>query len=67
MTLTRADIAAELFREQALSLGRAAELADMPLAEFMVHVSNRGIPVITGDAESVREDIAAIETWREGS
>lgn len=64
---TWADIAAELFREQALSMGRAARLAGMPLAEFMIDVSSRGIPAITGDAESVREDIAAAEAWREGS
>lgn len=64
---TRADIAAELFREQALSMAQAAKLAGMPLAGFMVDVSSRGVPAITGDAESVREDIAAVEAWREGS
>ena len=66
-TPARADTAAELFREQALSLGRAARFAGMPLAEFMVNVSKRGIPAIRGDAGSVREDIAAVEAWREGS
>ena len=66
-TTTRLEIAAELFREQALSLSRAARFARMPVAEFMVSVSKQGVPVITGDAESVREDLGAIDAWRQGS
>ena len=65
-TSTRAEVAAELFREQALSLSRAARFAGTPVAEFMVSASKRGIPVIAGDAESVREEVGAIDAWREG-
>ena len=66
-TATRRDIAAALFRERALSLGRAARFAGLPVAEFMVEVSKRGVPVIAGNAESVRADVGVIEAWREGS
>ncbi len=62
----RLDIAATLFRERTLSLGRAARFAGVPIAAFMSEVSKRQVPVITGDAESLRQDLRAIEACREG-
>ncbi len=38
-------IALELFREDAVSLGRAAELCGVPLAEFMDFAAERGAPL----------------------
>lgn len=63
----RLDIAATLFRERALSLGRAARFAGLPIAAFMAEVSKRRIPAIAGDAESLRQDLKAIEACRGGS
>ena len=63
----RVDIAVALFREQALSLGRAARFAGVPVAAFMAEVSKRRIPVFTGDAASLRRDLKAIEACREDS
>lgn len=63
----RVDIAAALFREGALSLGRAASFARAPVAAFMTELSKRQIPVVTGDAESLRRDLKAIESCREDS
>ena len=63
----RMDVAAKLFRERALSLGRAAKFAGLPVATFMAEVSKRQIPVFTGDAESLRQDLKVIETFRQDS
>jgi predicted HTH domain antitoxin len=37
-------LALELFREDKVSLGRAAELCHTPLASFMDFVARRGVP-----------------------
>lgn len=60
----RAALATALYRSESLSLGRAARLAGMGLAEFMQHVSRLGIPVVRGSAQSVREDVKTLEAWR---
>ena len=39
-------MATALFKDGNLSLARSAKLADMPLADFLAHVSRLGIPVI---------------------
>ena len=45
-------IALELFRENRVSLGRAAELCAMPLAAFMQFSAERGVPPLTcGEAD----------------
>ena len=38
-------IALELFRENAISMGKVAEIAGIPLAEFMELSGKRGIPM----------------------
>jgi len=38
-------IALELFRENVISMGKAAEIAGIPLAEFMELSAKRGIPM----------------------
>jgi hypothetical protein len=42
-------------------------VAELPVADFMQHLSRLGIPVIRGSTADVLEDAAAIETWRSGS
>lgn len=63
----RRALATALFREESLSLGQAARLAGISIAEFIQHVSRLGIPVVRGKVASVREDARAIEAWRKGS
>lgn len=63
----RLAIATALYRSRSLSLGRAAEISELPIAEFMQHVSRLGIPVVDGNAASLREDIEAISTWMNAS
>lgn len=38
-------IALELFRENAISMGKAAQIAGVPLADFMNLSARRGIPI----------------------
>lgn len=59
----RKALATALFKDGELSLARSARLADMPLADFIAHVSRLGIPVINQTAEEVREDMDTLEQW----
>ena len=59
----RKALATALFKDGDLSLARSAKLADMPLADFIAHVSRLGIPVINQTADEVREDIDTLEQW----
>ena len=59
----RKALATALFKDGDLSLARSARLADMPLADFIAHVSRLGIPVINQTADEVREDMDTLEQW----
>ena len=63
----RLALATALYREESISIGRAARFSGLPLAEFIQHASQLGIPVVQGTAASVREDIDAIREWRTNS
>lgn len=59
----RKALATALFKDGNLSLARSAKLADMPLANFIAHVSRLGISVIDQTAEEVQADIDTLEQW----
>ena len=59
----RLALATSLYREESVSLGRGAKIAGIPLAEFMLHVSREGIPVIRGTIKTVRDDVKSLESW----
>ena len=59
----RTAVAVALFKDDVLPLGRAAKLAGMAVAEFMRHVSRLGIPVIKGDAQTLRDDMEDLDAW----
>jgi predicted HTH domain antitoxin len=54
-------LALELFREQKVSLGRAAELCLMPLAAFMKFSAAHGVPPITYSLDDLESDHKTIE------
>lgn len=59
----RKALATALFKDGNLSLARSAKLSDIPLAEFIAHVSRLGIPVINQTAEEVQEDMDTLDQW----
>jgi predicted HTH domain antitoxin len=59
----RAALATALFRDGGLSLARGARMAQMPMADFITHVSRLGIPVITHDAHEVTRDMDTLDQW----
>lgn len=63
----RRAVATALYREQSLSLGRAARFSGLGIGEFIRCVSRLGIPVVRGTAETVREDAEVVDAWRNGS
>ena len=56
-------LATALYKSESVSLGRAARLAGVALADFMQHVSRLGIPAVRGARASVRDDARTLETW----
>ncbi|MBI2294375.1 MAG: UPF0175 family protein [Betaproteobacteria bacterium] len=59
----RLALATALYKNESVSLGRGAKIAGMPLAAFMVEMGRAGIPVIRGNAKTLREDIKSLESW----
>lgn len=59
----RLALATALYRSESVTLGRAAKLAGIALADFMQHVSRLGIPAVRGTRATVREDARTLEAW----
>ena len=59
----RAALATTLFRDGGLSLARGARMAQMPMADFITHVSRLGIPVITHDTQEATRDMDTLDQW----
>ena len=51
-------LALELYREDKISLGRAAELCQTPLASFMEFVAKHGVPPLRYSFENLQEEAA---------
>jgi predicted HTH domain antitoxin len=49
-------LALKLYREDKVSLGRAAELCQTPLAAFMVFVAKHGVPPLRYSFEDLGEE-----------
>jgi predicted HTH domain antitoxin len=49
-------IALELFREGVVSIGRAAELCDVPLASFIEFAAAHGVPPLNYGEAELEED-----------
>ncbi len=63
MFSVRIALAVSLFKWEALSLARSARLANMPLADFIAHLSRLGIPVINQTAEETNKDMDTLAQW----
>ncbi len=48
-------IVLELFREEVISLGKAAELCGISIAEFMEFAASRQVPLHYGEEELVKD------------
>jgi predicted HTH domain antitoxin len=49
-------LALELYREEKVSMGRAAELCQAPLAEFMDFAAKHGVPPLRHSFEDLQEE-----------
>lgn len=63
MAGVRQALATALFKDGELSLARSAKLADMPLADFITHLSRLGIAAINQTAEEVQQDMDTLDQW----
>ncbi len=60
----RLAIATGLYKSGSVSIGCGAKIAGMALEEFMQAMGMRGIPVIRGDAKTLREELKNLKAWR---
>jgi predicted HTH domain antitoxin len=54
-------LAVALFQRNALSLGQAAKLAEMPLWDFIQFLGQQGIPVAEYDDEEIQQQLETVE------
>lgn len=61
----RLAIATGLYKSGSVSIGCGAKIAGMALEEFMQAMGRRrrGIPVIRGDAKTLREELKNLKAW----
>ncbi len=56
-------VAVDLFNHDVLSMGRAAQLAGLPLGDFIDLCDRLHVPVLRESETSVAEEVDAFETW----
>ena len=54
-------LAESLYRDNALSLGKAAKLAGTSIADFAAHLSQLGIPVVDYDGDELVNELRYFE------
>lgn len=54
-------LAARLFAEKAISLGKAAKLARLPTEAFIAHLGAMGIPAVDHPPEDLDGELAALD------
>jgi predicted HTH domain antitoxin len=57
-------VALDLFREGKISIGRAAELCETPVAAFMDFAAAHGVPPLSYDLEDLEHDRSTIAKLR---
>jgi len=57
-------LAMELFKRRMLSVGKASELADISLAEFMELLCKNHIPIVDYTDEELKEELSPIKLKR---
>lgn len=55
-------LAVKLFAEGSISLGKAAKVAKMGLAEFTEYVSEQGIPIVDFSEEDFDQEMAYLDS-----
>ena len=59
----RLALATALFKAGTLSMGRAARVAGVGVAELVSHLSRLGIPVVQGERAKAVSDLETLEEW----
>ncbi len=62
----RSGLAISLFRGGSLSVGSAAQVAGLPLPRFLEILSSLKIPVASGNAIELQDDLAVARHWHGG-
>ena len=61
--LVKAALAAALFKDGGLGLGSASRLADMPMAQFIIYLGSRRIPVVNLTEQEMQAELDSLEEW----
>jgi predicted HTH domain antitoxin len=57
----RFGLALQLYKNHDVSLGKAAQIAQMPYADFLFRVGRLGIPVVDYSVEDFKQELATLE------
>lgn len=55
-------LALELYREERVSLGRAAELCDTPVADFLDFAAKHGVPPLRYTLEDLEQESRSVDS-----
>lgn len=56
-------LAVALFKAGSLSLGRAARVASVPVADLVVHLSRLGLSIADQSVEDATADLDSLDAW----
>jgi predicted HTH domain antitoxin len=57
----RFGLALQLYKHHDVSLGKAAQIAQMPYADFLFRVGRLGIPIVDYSVEEFKQELATLE------
>jgi predicted HTH domain antitoxin len=63
----RLALATALFKTGKLSMGRAARVAGVEVADMVSHLSRLGISVVRGERAEAVSDLETLDEWRASS
>lgn len=57
----RFGLALQLYKQHDISLGKAAQIAQMPYSDFLFRVGRMGIPIVDYSIEELKQELATLE------
>ncbi len=57
----RFGLALQLYKQHSVSLGKAAQIAQLPYADFLFRAGRLGVPIIDYSAEEFNQEMALLE------
>jgi predicted HTH domain antitoxin len=59
----RLALAVSVFKDGAVSLGRAARMAQVSVSDLVSHLSRLGVPIVPGEGDEAGADLETLDEW----